>query len=64
MNTISDFELVRRMIRLASSKFVAVPCGLPMLNAWPIASGFSQQRSTPSTKSDTKHHERICVPSL
>src|SRR3954467_569011 len=64
LNTIVDLELVRRMIMFASSKLVIIPWGLPRLKAWPIASGRSAQRSTPSTKSSTKHQARICVPSL
>ena len=33
LNTIVDFELVSRMIMLASSKLVIVPCGFPRLKA-------------------------------
>ena len=53
VKTISDFDCVSLMIMFASSKFVAVPCGLPRLKTLPIASFFSAQRRTPSTKSST-----------
>ena len=54
---------LRRLMRWARSKIVTAPRGLPMLNAWPTASGCSRQASTPLTMSVTYDQARICEPS-